>query len=115
MPHIIVEYSRNLEQGSDIPQLLVNLHEALIGQGIDKARIKTRAIALDNFVVGDAEINKGQMVHTTLLLLEGREMSVKKQYVAALSTAVRNAVKDKFPDCAVTLEVRDMVKETYIL
>ena len=54
MPHIIVEYSKTLEP--KIPALLSSLHEALAAQGIDKARIKTRGIALSHADVGEDEV-----------------------------------------------------------
>lgn len=109
MPHIIVEYSNALE--AEMPTLLPRLHDGLAAQGIDKARIKTRGIAVSHPVVGD-QGGDGQMMHATLLLLEGRDIPTKKQYGEALKAEL-----DKFapPGCAVTLEVRDMVADTYYM
>ena len=53
MPHIILEYSRNLEPHIDIEELCIDLHETLADAGVDKSRIKTRAIALAGAVVGE--------------------------------------------------------------
>lgn len=115
MPHIIVEYSQNMGPDLDIPDILTDLHETLAAQGVDKARIKTRAIPLLHSVVGSNEANEGTMAHATLLLLEGRDVATKQAYGQALHKVLAAAVKTPFPDCAVTLEVRDMVKDTYIL
>ena len=115
MPHIIVEYSQNMGPDLDLPQILTDLHEMLAAQGVDKARIKTRAIPLLHSVVGLNEANEGHMAHLTLLLLEGRDIPTRQTYGQALHGVLARAVKDEFPDCAVTLEVRDMVKDTYIL
>lgn len=114
MPHIIVEYSAKLESRVDLPEVLQGLHEALAGQGIDKARIKTRGIKLDHAVVGDKGAD-GLMAHTTLLLLEGRDVATKQTYGQALHAVVQERIGQSVPECKLTLEVRDMEKETYIL
>ena len=109
MPHIIVEYSKSLED--KIPSVLNDLHEGLAAQGIDKARIKTRGIAIDHAVVGERGTN-GQMMHTTLLLLAGRDIPTKKQYGDALHAILKAAAPE---GCAATLEIRDMIADTYYL
>lgn len=113
MPHIIVEYSKNLEPQTDLATLLKAMHGALSQQGIDAARIKTRGIALDHAVVGESG-SEGKMLHATLLLLEGRNIETKKQYGDALHATMKSAVSNN-PECAVTLEIRDMTKEAYYL
>ncbi len=113
MPHIIIEYSRALESRVDFPALLGTLHETLADQGIDVARIKTRGIALDHAVVGERGV-EGSMVHGTLLLLEGRDVATKRRYGDALYNVMKTILQT-VPACAVTLEMRDMVKETYYL
>ena len=115
MPHITLEYSQNMGPDLDLPEIITNLHDALAAQGVDKGRIKTRAIPLLHSVVGQHEANEGQMAHVTLLLLEGRDIPTRQAYGKALHDVLSTAVKAEFPDCAVTLEVREMVKDTYIL
>lgn len=115
MPHIILEYSQNMGPDLDLPEIISDLHNSLAVQGVDKARIKTRAIPLLHSVVGAHEANDGQMAHVTLLLLEGRDIPTRQAYGKALHDALSAAVKTDFPECAVTLEVREMVKDTYIL
>jgi 5-carboxymethyl-2-hydroxymuconate isomerase len=114
MPHIIVEYSSNLEPEVEIEPMIAAMHKALSDEGVDGARIKTRAIALDHYVVGDKGVD-GAMVHITLLLLEGRDEATKKQYSVPIHKVAIDAVAGKGAYCAVTLEVRDMEAATYIL
>jgi 5-carboxymethyl-2-hydroxymuconate isomerase len=109
MPHIIVEYSKSLE--GEIPSLLNDLHEGLTAQGIDKARIKTRGIAIDHAVVGERGTD-GQMLHATLLLLAGRDIPTKKQYGDSLHAILKSSAPE---NCAATLEIRDMIADTYYL
>ncbi len=109
MPHIIVEYSKTLDQ--KIPALLYDLHDALAAQGVDKARIKTRGIMLDHAVVSE-DGAAGQMIHVTLLILAGRDAVLKKQFGDALYDVVKRLGSAR---CAVTLEIRDMDPDMYYL
>jgi len=79
------------------------------------SRIKTRGVLLAHSVVGNDAADIGQMVHITLLLLEGRDEATKKQYSVPLHKIAKNMIVVKFPNCAVTLEVRDMEQASYIL
>ena len=80
MPHIVLEYSKNLSEKVDVSELLTEIHGSLVSEGIDKARLKTRAIAVEHSVVGDANVDQGYMAHIELRLLEGRSKKVKNQY-----------------------------------
>ncbi len=114
MPHIIVEYSKNIGDIIDISHLVVDLHDTLAEQGVDKARIKTRAYCCNYVAVGDHG-SHGHMIHATLLLLEGRDAKTKKQYGDALHKLMKKRVKGVVKNCAVTLEIRDMDKDSYYL
>lgn len=113
MPHIIVEFSQNMSADLDIPEILLDLHNALAAQGIDKARIKTRALPLLHSVVTTHDANEGRMVHGTLRLLEGRDIPLRQSMGKALYDVLVTSFRTPFPDCAVSLEVREMVKDTY--
>ncbi len=115
MPHIIVEYSQNMGPDLDLPEILTDLHATLAAQGVDKGRIKARGIPLLHSVVGENDANEGHMAHLTLLLMEGRDIPTKQAYGKALYDVLLKHFRADFPACAVTLEVRDMVKDTYIL
>jgi len=109
MPHIIIEYSRDLDD--HIKEVTTHAHHALAKQGIDKARIKTRGIALDHAIVGDKGA-EGRMAHITLLLLAGRDVETKKQYGDAIIEKVKGHLPE---DVKVTMEIRDMDPDTYYL
>ena len=114
MPHIIVEYSKNLGDIINISKLVYDLHEELAAQGVDKERIKTRALACNYVSVGEQD-SRGHMLHLTLLLLEGRDNATKKQYGDALHNMMKDCVGDVVKHCSITLEIRDMVKDTYYM
>lgn len=116
MPHIVLEYSQNLIAHVNVPQLLNDLHQALGAQpDIDLKKIKTRALVLANSVVKDRDFNEGQMMHVTVSVLEGRSVELRKQYGAVLYDILKCAVPSQFPECALTLEVREMVRDTYFM
>ncbi len=112
MPHIILEYSKNLGEIIEVADLIITMHNALADAGIDKARIKTRGMPCKYVVVGDVGAH-GHMLHATLLLLEGRDDATKKKYGEAIFNAMKKSVEGRVKHCAVTMEVRDMKKETY--
>jgi len=114
MPHIIVEYSKNLGDAIEVPNLISNLHDTLSEQGIDKSRIKSRAIAYNDVVVGDKGAS-GYMMHITLLILKGRDTDTKKLYGDTLHQVMKDAVKGMDVECSTTLEIREMNKETYYM
>lgn len=113
MPHITLEYSGNLS-GLDVPALLTALHDGLAGLGIDKGRIKTRAVALEHYVVGNKGA-EGQMAHITLLLLAGRTVETRKTYGDTLYTLAKDHIHAIHPHCAVTLEIHEMDRDTYYM
>ena len=116
MPHIIVEYSETLRLEVDMVQTLGRLHETLAkNEGINKDRIKTRAIPINYSVVGEHPPNVGLMAHATLLLLEGRDDMTKQDYAKPLHNILVEAFTARYPDCKVTLEVRDMKAGTYLM
>ena len=114
MPHIIMEYTKSLGEHVNMNDLVQAMHNTLADQGVDAGRIKTRAIPLDHVVAGDLGLG-GLMAHTTLLLLEGRDIAIKQQYGNAIHTIMKVYIEPLAPECKLTLEVRDMEKETYIL
>ncbi|MGH1456581.1 MAG: 5-carboxymethyl-2-hydroxymuconate Delta-isomerase [Alphaproteobacteria bacterium] len=114
MPHIIVEYSKNIGDIICMSKLVEELHHTLSSKGIDIARIKTRATECTCVAVGDHG-SHGHMIHATLLLLEGRDTATKKQYGDALHAKMHEYVDGVVRHCSVTLEIRDMAKDTYYL
>ena len=115
MPHIILEHSEAIEEQLSMPDLLTKLHENLASHGeIPMTRIKTRSIAIKHNVVGEKSIT-GNMAHLTLLLLEGRSTETRHKYGSALYDLLKKEIASQLPECALTLEVREMDKDTYFL
>ncbi len=112
MPHIIVEYSKNIGDIIDISKLVHDMHDKLAEQGVDKNTIKTRGVACNYACVGEQD-SRGHMLHTRLLILEGRDAETKHKYGDALHEVMKKYVGDAVKHCSITLEVRDMDKDFY--
>ena len=73
MPHIIVEYSANIEPEMALEGLLKSLHEAALASGIfPLGGLRTRAVARRDYVIADGDRENG-FVHLNLRIGHGRD------------------------------------------
>lgn len=115
MPHLILEYSNNLPEPVDFQALFRSLHAALAETGsVDPAILKSRAFAHDVFRVG-AGAPEGVFVHLTVLLLSGRELASQQRIGERLLAVLRESLARTWAErpCDLTVEVREMRRETY--
>ncbi len=83
MPHLTIEYTDNLP-GFNSGQALLELNQALLASGqFEEADIKSRAIRLDQFLVGCAPTDQA-FVHASLAILSGRPAEIKRQLADSL-------------------------------
>ena len=79
MPHLIVEYSANLEDDVDIDALLGALHAAAIRTGVfPLGGCRTRAARRDHYVVSD-DRPENAFVHVIARIGAGRDVATKKR------------------------------------
>ncbi|WNZ55269.1 5-carboxymethyl-2-hydroxymuconate Delta-isomerase [Microbulbifer sp. JMSA004] len=108
MPHLIIEYAKNLEEKISIAALVSSAQEAMHRSGLFASHnIKTRAKSYDQFIAGD---NGNSFIHAEIRLLEGRSTRERE----ALSSAVFNSLcqfAEGVP--AVSVEVREMDASCY--
>lgn len=109
MPHLIVEYSNNLNLPAQ--PLLHTLHGVLLASGqFEEDHIKVRTRRYDDYLTGGSAADG--FVHITLFLLDGRSEAVKHALGQALSEAVRQALGSA-AGTQITVDTRDMVRATY--
>ena len=109
MPHLIIEYARELEM--PVPATLHALHQTLLDSGLfEEVDIKIRAQAYADYLVGGAAENR--FVHLNVLVMDGRSEAVKKQLANALCKTVKQHLGD-VQHTQITAEVRDMLQATY--
>ncbi len=77
MPHMILEYSENVE--FDTQAFFTELHQSLVETGaINLKGLKSRAIKLTDYLIADGN-PEYKMVHLTMVIREGRSEEIKKE------------------------------------
>lgn len=94
MPHLIVEYSDNLEKWMNIDTLLGQLHQAADGTGIfQPATIRTRARVCRHYVVGTGTAQDAFM-HLQVQIRPGRSDAVQWHLAESLMNVVKAALAE---------------------
>jgi 5-carboxymethyl-2-hydroxymuconate isomerase len=116
MPHIYIEYSKDIEDMIQIPALMTELHTRLAAQdGVDIERIKTKSFAMQHSLFGTHAIDARAGVHITLLILEGRDRETRKSYGQSLFEGAKAMLDKTGMPYTISLEVRDMDRDTYFV
>jgi 5-carboxymethyl-2-hydroxymuconate isomerase len=89
MPHLIVEYSRNLT-GFPEAQVLAELNQAVTDspEVTDEADLKSRIVALDSYAVGTVTEPRA-FVHAQMRLLSGRSPEAKRDLSNRIAAVLR--------------------------
>jgi 5-carboxymethyl-2-hydroxymuconate isomerase len=114
MPHLHVEYTRNLPI-TEVETLLLRLNHALMATGhfANEADIKSRAVEVQTFRIGTAPGTRG-FLYAKLALLAGRSPEAKKQVSDALLEVLKQAAAwPPGSDIQFGVEIVDMQRESY--
>lgn len=108
MPHLIIEFARDLAEDGEIPALLDAVHNAALSTGLfQEEHIRTRAVPVIHYCTGTG---RAPFMHAQLRIHSGRSTDDKH----ALSTAVLAALRAAhWPVASITVEVVDMDRDTY--
>jgi 5-carboxymethyl-2-hydroxymuconate isomerase len=110
MPHIIVEYSGNLDGRLEIKDLVDDLHQAAAASSLfEIAAIRTRAVRRDVFRVADGDAKNG-FVHVTARVRQGRTAEQRRELGQALLGAANRRLDAIFASqpLALTVEVHEI-------
>lgn len=113
MPHLTLEYSRNLDGRIDIPAMVDCMHE--VAAGIDVLPVgglRTRAVARDHYRIADGHPDNA-FVNAVLRIAPGRSAEAKKAAGETLFGALAhflNAAYDRSP-LAISLEIQELDAE----
>ncbi len=110
MPHLIVEYSANLEGTVDIRALVDAVHTAALETGVFPiGGLRTRAERRDVFAVADRHADNG-FIHVQARIGAGRSPEVRQKAAEHLFAAVKRVTADAFANrpLGLTLEVVEM-------
>lgn len=115
MPHIIAEYSANLEDCLDVQALVDDLHQVAIDSGVaELAAIRTRAERREYFRVADGNPANG-FVHVTARLRIGRPEEKRTALGEALLAAADKRLTAVYPThpIGLTVEIHEIDEMTF--
>jgi len=107
MPHLTLEYTKNLQSKIDFNEIFSKIHGEMIETGefvLDD--IKSRAICMEKYFIGDGDPDKG-FIHLSISLLDKRNENLKTQLSKALLQVLSNYLKinTKENKCQISVEV----------
>jgi 5-carboxymethyl-2-hydroxymuconate isomerase len=113
MPHLVMEYTANLLPDFSPAQALHRMNTVMLASGeFVPDHIKSRAIRLDDFLVGDSA--QGGFIHARLHLLSGRDAQVKHAISEGLVAALRSCIaSSNVLPVQITAEALDMDRSSY--
>jgi 5-carboxymethyl-2-hydroxymuconate isomerase len=117
MPHVIVEYSANIEDEVSPQRLVEDMHAAAVASGIaDVAGFRTRAERRDVYRVGDGNAKNG-FVHIVARIRHGRSLEQRKALGELLMAAAEKALERAFAaqPLALSVEVHEIDPETRLM
>lgn len=110
MPHIMIDYSANLDGRIDIPGLCLRLRDAAVETGVlPLAGIRVRAVRVDHWVIANGDPQHG-FIDISVRLRAGRSLEVRKSAVAAIFAAAEAHCADALATSSLMLsmEMRDI-------
>ncbi|WP_171014036.1 5-carboxymethyl-2-hydroxymuconate Delta-isomerase [Chitinivorax sp. B] len=115
MPHLILEYTANLETYVDRRELFRRLHDTLFASGeflLDE--IKSRAIRLDDYFVGAGDV-KHAFVHLKIHMLDKRDHIVMARTAQSVLPVLSEAYQQALGElqCQICIEAVPMRSDCY--
>jgi 5-carboxymethyl-2-hydroxymuconate isomerase len=110
MPHIIVEYSRNLEQSVYIPELIRVTHEAMIAtKAFPSEALRTRGAPRDDFRIADGD-PRNAFLAVVGRIAPGRPQQVRHELGRTLFEVVTSYLGDvsKAIPLSITVELQEI-------
>lgn len=116
MPHYILEYSDNIGEPVDPGEIFPPLHQLLINEGFDEAKIKSRIIRHDQYYIGNGNVENA-FVHLTLAILNRHELAKQKRIGQQISSYLKTYFSGSADELnlAIRVEIRELEKETYFV
>lgn len=114
MPHLIIEFSDNLETAIDIAGLVAAMHATAVTlDPLPTGGIRTRAVGRKVFKIADGHVDNG-FISVILRIAKGRTDDEKKAVGKALFAALTRYVQDAFDHrpLSLALEIQEIDPET---
>lgn len=96
MPHLVIDYSGNLEDAVDIARFCAAMHGAMVETGLfEQGGIRVRALRVDHYVVADADPRNGY-IHMALRVGSGRSLEERKRAGETIFAAACDFLATRF-------------------
>lgn len=113
MPHLIIDYSPNLEDALDWPAFCDLLRRAAIETGVfPMAGVRVRAIRADHVSIADGDPQHGY-IDLSVRLRGGRDLATRERATAAIFAAAQGFLEPVMAtrSLALSMEMRDIDPE----
>lgn len=110
MPHILLDYSPNMKDRTDIAELCNTLRRAAIATGVfPMPGIRVRAICVDHVSIADGDPAHGY-IDISVRLRAGRDLDTRRAAAEAIFAAARDHLAPALAQhsIALSLEMRDI-------
>jgi 5-carboxymethyl-2-hydroxymuconate isomerase len=111
VPHVIVEYSANIQKHVDIPGLIRTVHQAALSSGLfATAAVRTRAERRDVFAIAD-EHPQNAFVGITVRMASGRTEAERQRLADLVFDAACGYLDREGPHArlALSFEIQEIV------
>lgn len=105
LPHILIEYSANLEDSLAVEVLVRRVHEAVIATGVfAPGGVRTRAVRREVFLVADGDPGNA-FVATVVRIGRGRDAATRRRVAETILEAVAQETATAFRSRGLALSV----------
>lgn len=109
MPHLIVEYSANVEAQIDLEKLLDKLHASAVESGMfPLGGIRVRAYRAEHYRVADCDPDNGY-VHVTAIVGHGRPLDLRERVSRQIFATLTEHLESLFAETplAISFNMRE--------
>ncbi len=110
MPHLIVEYSANIEEDLQLPELLTRLRDCAVATGIfPLGGIRLRGARRDHYLIADGDPTNA-FVHLTARIGQGRTLEVRESVVQALFDVLCSHLDELYAErgLGISIEIQEI-------
>ncbi len=111
MPHVIVEYSANLDDAVDMAAFCEAMRAAAVKTGVfPEAGIRVRALRCDTYVIADGKMPDAGFIDISVRLRGGRTFEARENATMEIFAAAENHLEPLFAarPFALSFEMRDI-------
>lgn len=110
MPHLTIEYSKNIEDKIDIRSLCRRIRDAILATGLfEVSAVRVRAIRCEHYIIAD-DLVENAFADMSFRIGTGRSVEERKRAGEAIFAAVIDELRPLFetPHFALSLEIREI-------